>query len=221
MAVLRCRLEFYSPNSTVRAAIPAALAKDVLKGSVEVALNSMYLNSNTTVAGDEVYTPFYAVVPLLEFLPKDKVIWCPFDEAWSAFYQLLREKGYTVIRSSLAEGQDFFTYEPQEHWDIMVSNPPFSKKDEVLRRAFSFNKPFALLLPVNSIQGKSRFKIFKNELQLLAFDARVDYHTWGNMQVYRRGNHFGSAYFCRDLLPTKLEMRELVKYDRPLVSDGT
>lgn len=54
-----------------------------------MALNVGYLTSNSTVLGDEVYTPFYAVDPLLEFLQdkKDKVIWCPFDEEWSAFYQ--------------------------------------------------------------------------------------------------------------------------------------
>lgn len=169
-----------------------------------------------TSSGDEVYTPFYAVEPLLEFLPKDKIIWCPFDEEWSAFYQLLTEKGYTVTRSSLKEGQDFFTYEP-DNWDLLVSNPPFSKKDSVLQRAFSFNKPFALLLPVNSIQGKARYKIFNNEIQLLCFDGRVDYHNRQNMQTTIKGNHFGSAYFCRDILPTKLEMRRLVRYDRPLV----
>ena len=87
----------------------------------------------------------------------------------------------------------------------------------MLKRAFSFNKPFALLLPVNSIQGKARYKIFNNEIQLLSFDGRVDYHTWQNMQCTTKGNHFGSAYFCRDLLPTKLELRKLVKYDRPLI----
>lgn len=182
-----------------------------------MALNKAYLESDRTAAGDEVYTPFYAVEPLLEFLPKDKVIWCPFDEKWSAYYQMFTEKGYKVIRSSIGDNQDFFTYEPDEHWDILISNPPFSKKDEVLARAFSFNKPFALLLPANSIQGKKRHKIFKNEIQMLAFDARVDYHTNGNMQEYTRGNHFGSAYFCRDLLPTKLELRNLNKYDRPLI----
>ena len=180
-------------------------------------INIGYLTANRTSAGDEVYTPFYAVEPLLEFLPKDKKIWCPFDEEWSAFYQFLSEKGYEVERSSLKEGQDFFRYEP-EHWDILVSNPPFSKKNEVLKRAFSFEKPFALLLPVNSIQGKARYKIFNNEIQMLSFDGRVDYHTRQNMECYTKGNHFGSAYFCRDLLPTKLELRQLVKYDRPLVT---
>lgn len=106
---------------------------------------------------------------------------------------------------------------PYKKGRCTISNPPFSKKDEVLARAFSFNKPFALLMPVNSIQGKKRHKIFNNEIQMLVFDARVDYHTWGNMQEYTRGNHFGSAYFCRDLLPTKLELRNLNKYDRPLI----
>lgn len=179
-------------------------------------INIGYLTANRTSSGDEVYTLFYAVEPLLEFLPKDKTIWCPFDEEWSAFYQLLTEKSYTVTCSSLKEGQDFFTYEP-ENWDLLVSNHPFSKKDDVLKRAFSLGKPFALLLPVNSIQGKAQYKIFNNEIQLLCFDGRVDFHTRQNMQTTTKGNHFSLAYFCRDILPTKLEMRQLVRYDKPLV----
>ena len=180
-----------------------------------MALNEMYLHSERSAAGDEVLTPFYAVEPLLEFIPKGKTIWCPFDEEWSAFYQTFKENGYKVVRSSLSDGQDFFEYEP-ENWDILVSNPPFSKKDEVLKRVYNFNKPFALLLPCNSIQGKKRHDIFKNDIQMLCFDLRVDYHTWGNMQTYTKGCHFGSAYFCRDLLPSKLELRHLEKYERAL-----
>lgn len=181
-------------------------------------MNIGYLTANRTSAGDEIYTPFYAVQPLLEFLPKNKdlTIWCPFDEEWSAFVQTFKQGGYKVIRSHINEGQDFFTYEP-EKWDILISNPPFSKKDEVLKRAYSFNKPFALLLPVNSIQGKKRFEIFNNDIQMLCFDARVDFHTQDNMIQTIKGNHFGSAYFCRALLPTKLELRKLIKYDRVLL----
>lgn len=182
-----------------------------------MALNVGYLSSNSTFSGDEVYTPFYAVDPILEFLQdkKDKIIWCPFDEEWSAFYQTFIGGGYKVIRSSLKDGKDFFKYQP-EHWDIMISNPPFSKKDDVLKRAYDLNKPFALLLPVNSLQGKKRFAIFKNEIQLLCFDARVNYHTNGNLIKHTTGNHFGSAYFCRNLLPTKLELRQLNEYQKAL-----
>ena len=34
-------------------------------------INIGYLTANRTSSGDECYTPFYAVEPLLEFLPKD------------------------------------------------------------------------------------------------------------------------------------------------------
>lgn len=92
-----------------------------------MAINIGYLTANKTSAGDEVYTPFYAVEPLMEFLPKDKKIWCPFDEEWSAFYQYLTEQGFYVERSSLKDDKDFFHFEPDE-WDILVSNPHFLRR---------------------------------------------------------------------------------------------
>lgn len=70
---------------------------------------------------------------------------------------------------------------------------------------------------MNTIQSKQRYKIFGNDIQLLVFDARVDFHDKDNMTSTIKGNHFGSAYFCRDLLPTKLELRKLNKYDKSLI----
>lgn len=180
-----------------------------------MANNIGVLTANRNSEADECYTPFYAVEPLLEFVPKDKTIWCPFDEAWSAYYQTFVRGGYKVVRSSLIEDKDFFEYEPDE-WDVLISNPPFSKKDEVLKRVYELGKPFALLLPANSIQGKKRFDIFQNDIQLLCFDSRVDFHTGGNMKETTKGTPFASAYFCRNFLPSKLEMRQLNKYDKPL-----
>ena len=154
--------------------------------------------------------------PLLKYLPKDKIIWCPFDEEWSAFYQMLKESGFNVVRSSLDEGQDFFSYEPEE-WDIVVSNPPFSLKDKILKRLNDLNKPFAILLPLNSLQGEKRYNwCFKNGIQQLAFNRRIDYHTNFNFNTYTKGNHFASAYFCRDILPKDLILEDLIKYERPL-----
>lgn len=178
-------------------------------------LNKGYLTSNKTIKGDECYTPYYAVDPLLEFVPKDKIIWCPFDEEWSAFYQTFKEKGYKVIRSSLVDGEDFFDYEPKE-WDILISNPPFSKKDEVLKRCYEFGKPFALLLPANSIQGKNRYELFRNGIELLSFDGRVAFHTNNDFENYTKGTAFASAYFCNGVLPEKLILRKLEEYQKPL-----
>lgn len=105
-----------------------------------------------------------------------------------------------------------------EKWDIVVSNPPFSIKDKVLDRLYSFSKPFAVLLPLNSLQGKSRYKYFKQGVQILSFDARVCYHDKNHMNVVVKGSPFATAYFCKDLLPKDLIVEKLNVYERPLIN---
>ena len=45
-----------------------------------MALNKAYLNAGHNSASDECMTPFYAVDPLVKYIPKGKKIWCPFDK---------------------------------------------------------------------------------------------------------------------------------------------
>ena len=177
--------------------------------------NVGYLTSDRQ--NDSMFTPFYAVDHIIKYLPKDKKIWCPFDiEEWSAFSVRLKEYGFNVVSSHIENGQDFFNYEP-EHWDLIVSNPPFSLKDKVLDRLYSFNKPFAILLPLNSLQGKTRYKYFSQGIQILSFDARICYHDKDHMDSVVKGSPFATAYFCRELLPNDLIIDELNPYERPLI----
>ena len=61
-------------------------------------LNKGYLQFNRTSSGDEMYTPHYAIDPLLEFLTdKSKTIWCPFDLEWSAFVQTFKRGGMRLF----------------------------------------------------------------------------------------------------------------------------
>ena len=174
-----------------------------------------YLTSDK--ADDSLFSPFYVVDHIIKYLPKKTKIWCPFDiEEWSAFSVGLKEYGFDVVSTHIDKGQDFFEYEPDE-WDIIVSNPPFSLKDKVLERLYSFNKPFAILLPLNSLQGKTRYKYFKQGIQILSFDARVCYHDKDHMDTVVKGSPFATAYFCRDLLPKDLIIEKLVTYERPLI----
>lgn len=180
-------------------------------------LNKGYLTSDKK--DNELYSPFYIVDHITKYISKDKVIWCPFDEEWSAYYRRLKELGYKVIRSSIQEGQDFLIYEPNERWDVIVSNPPFSIKDKVLERLYSLNKPFAILLPLNSLQGKSRFKYFVEGIQILSFDARVCYHDREHMDKVVKGSPFATAYFCKDILSKDLIIEKLNEYERPLIEN--
>ena len=66
-----------------------------------------------------------------EYIPKDKEIWEPFYCDGSSG-QDLRDMGFDVHH----EDEDFFEH---DHGDIVVSNPPFSKKREVLKRLKALN----------------------------------------------------------------------------------
>lgn len=161
-----------------------------------------YTNFVKQPKNDEWITPSYGILPLLEFLPINKMIWCPFDTEQSNYVKLLRARGYQVVCSHINNNQDFFNYEPTA-WDIIVSNPPFSKKDAVLKRCYQLGKPFALLLPISSLQSAFRGKLFNDYgIQLLAFDKRIHFN---NMKAV----YFGSAYFCWGVLPSKFEYRIL------------
>lgn len=96
---------------------------------------------------NEFYTPIEPILELIKILkiPKQKVIWCPFDKDDSNFVLLLKEHGYKVINSHIDYGQDFFNYQPNEKFDVIISNPPFTNKRLLIERCQSFNKDFCLL----------------------------------------------------------------------------
>lgn len=181
-----------------------------------MANNVGYLTSSKTPEHQEMYTPHYSVTPILKYIPKSWKVWCPFDKEWSAFYQEFMRGGYDVVRSHIDDGQDFFTYEPEDY-DVIVSNPPFSIKDNILARLYDLNKPFAILLPLNSLQGTKRYKLFKNGIQLLSFDQRIGFHNINSMNKTIEGSPFATAYFCRNVLPKDLIVEHINKYDQKLI----
>ena len=125
---------------------------------------------------DECYTPEYAVIPIMEFLDKSKIIWCPFDKENSEFVKVLKQNGFNVIFSHIETGEDFYNYEPKE-WDIIVSNPPFTNKRKIFERALSFNKPFALIMSNTWLNDSAPKQLWsEKDLQLLMFDKRIRYN---------------------------------------------
>lgn len=173
-----------------------------------MALNKGYLTAKTDKESDEVYTPEYAVQPLLKYLKDNSTIWCPFDKEDSAYVQIFRAAGHRVIATHIDNGQNFFTYEPDEHYDIIISNPPFSIKDDILKRLSELRKPFAILLPLPALQGQKRFPYLKYA-QALIFDKRINFFKNKETKEILKGISFASIYVCRGLLPRDLIFEEL------------
>ena len=150
---------------------------------------------------DECYTPRYVVKELLPYLPKDKVIWCPFDTEESEFVKVLSEEGFQVVNSHISYGQDYYTYEPK-YWDIIVSNPPFTNKRKIFERAMSFNKPFALLMSNTWLNDSAPKVLFREkDLQLLMFRNRIKFLNNG---IVNNKITFSSSFYCWNLLPKQI-----------------
>lgn len=175
-------------------------------------LNKGYLTAKTTAKSDEYYTPKYAVEPLLKYIPNNSTIWCPFDLDTSEYVQCFRAAGHKVIASHIDNGQNFFYYEPNESYDYIISNPPFSVKDDILKRLNELGKPYAVLLPLPVLQGQKRFQFLVNS-EALIFDKRISYFQDEAHTKYAAAPAFASIYVCKGILPEKL-IFEIIKIEK-------
>ena len=170
-------------------------------------INKGYLTAKTNKESDEVYTPSYAVKPIIKYIKPGSIVWCPFDTVDSAYVEELNAAGFTVIYSRIDDGYNFFEYEPDEY-DVIISNPPFSIKDDILRRLNELDKPYAMLMPLPALQGQKRFKYLKGS-QALIFDKRINYFKDRKTKEIQKGISFASIYICKGFLPFDLKFEEL------------
>ena len=120
--------------------------------------------------------------------------------------------GYNVI-STKKEDFDFLTDTPDFDFDMIITNPPYSLKDEFLRRCYELKKPFCLLLPITSLEGKARGDMFrKNGIEVLVFDGRVQFlENMDEKYKSKSGNWFNTSWFCWKVLNKELIFERLIK----------
>lgn len=154
---------------------------------------------------DELYTPNYAIEPLLKYLPKNKIIWECTDLGSSNITKLLKQHDYKVI-STHKDNFDFLTDIPNFDFDIIITNPPYSLKNEFLKKCYEYDKPFCLLLPLTSLEGIERGKMFREKgIDVLVLDKRCDFMD------NKKSNWFNTSWFCYKVLPKQLIFEELHK----------
>jgi len=125
----------------------------------------VYVNMNSDNKGEanEVYTRLVEAEKLVGYLDengfdKDKVIWCPFDLETSNIVIALKNKGYKVINTHIDNGEDFLTYIPNFDFDVMISNPPFSKRTPFFNKINLYNKPYIMLQPIMFFNNNSMIR---------------------------------------------------------------
>ena len=142
------------------------------------------LTSKKALKNDEYETPLSAWTSIDAYLPKDKVIWEPFY-ATGASGEHLRSLGCTVIHQQ----EDFFEVNRGE---VIVSNPPFSIKKQVLTRLKSLGKPFILLLPATVLGTKMLSTLFP-DIQVIVPNGRI---SWVKNGEQTNAVWFASFFYC-------------------------
>ena len=164
-------------------------------------------NSNN----DEYYTPLYAITPIIKYLDKGKTIWCPFDTNESLYVKTFKEQGFNVINTHISTNEDFFKL--NINCDYIISNPPYSLKNEVFKRLFELNKPFAMLVGVVGLfESKTRFDLFKNNcFEIMYFDKRISYFKDYKDEKPSLNPPFSSVYLCHNILDKQIVFENINK----------
>lgn len=153
---------------------------------------------------DRCESPAYSLDPLLPYLKPFYRIWEPACGT-GRIVRVLEAEGYQVAASDILDGTNFLTpgSEPPFHWQAVVTNPPYSLKPQFIRRCYDLGKPFALLVPVETIgTGAVQRMMETYGCELLLLDKRVNFY------MPNKGNagsaQFPVLWFCWHLLPAPI-----------------
>tara|TARA_Y100001963_G_scaffold32158_1_gene44425 strand:- start:2297 stop:2773 length:477 start_codon:yes stop_codon:yes gene_type:complete len=122
-----------------------------------------------------------------DYIPKDKKIWSPFycDGKQKQYFN---DMGFDIIH----EDRDFFSYTPE--YDMVIDNPPFSKKKEILAKLKELDKPFILIAPSMMLSYKYFQEDYK-DIQILIPYKRINFkHLNSDKKNY--SPPFASFYYC-------------------------
>ena len=161
-------------------------------------------NITNNYYSDEWYTDLETVnkmIELLNPLPNSKII-CPFDTEQSIFVKRLKELGHTVIYNIF----DFIENDAYD-FDYIITNPPFSIKDQVISKCLKSNKRACLVLPIDSLGGVKRHKLYKEyniKPTIYIPTKRINYYNknWEK----KEGSNFHSIFLILDKKNIKSEI---------------
>ena len=145
---------------------------------------------------DHVATPRWVVENIYDLIDirSFKSIWFPFNNYDSEFKLKADELNLKYKATHIFDdcGNDFFTTEPPADCDLLISNPPFSQQNEIIRHTFDLVeqhkiKSFCLLLPLSTLETPTRAEMWEkyvDKISILIFKKRIKF--LGQKQVFNK-----------------------------------
>ncbi len=151
-------------------------------------------HTKTFLKHDDYMTPKYAWENIKDYIPNDKLIWeCFYGDGESG--KDLKDLGYDVIHEPI----DFFE---NNKGDILISNPPFSKKKEVFTRLKELDKPFIMICPSSMLNTQYIRKLFSDsndKLQIIIPRRRINFIKKIDGKIpenFKDRCNFDCFYYC-------------------------
>jgi len=138
---------------------------------------------------DEWYTKPETVALMYSLLeiPINKTVICPFDT----------DKSYFVIQGQKHDHNMLFGMDnwlaSEYEYDYLITNPPFSIKDDVIEKCLKSKKPSALVLPIDALGGKRRHALYSQYGYPTIYipSRRINYISMNGLET--KANHFHSV----------------------------
>ena len=142
--------------------------------------------TKTFLKYDDYTTPFEKWESIKKYISNNKIIWSPFycDGKQKEHFEKM---GFEIIHKK----EDFFKYTPE--YDILIDNPPFGKKREILEKLKLLDKPFILIMPQNTI-NTSYIKPFDKDMQILIPRRRIQFIKDGITKTNKC--NFDCFFYC-------------------------
>ena len=149
-------------------------------------MNTLY-EQDKLLNRDHVATPRWVVEDIYNLIniKQFKNIWFPFNNYDSQFKLKAEELNLKYKATHIFDdlGNDFFKTEPPIDCDLLISNPPFSQQNEIIKRTFELVeqkkiKSFCLLLPLSTLETPARAEMWEkyiDKLSILIFKKRIKF----------------------------------------------
>ena len=152
-----------------------------------------YKNLGKLKKQDNYNTPANAWEDILQFIKKERKLWLPFYNDGGCLKMLYDMSYNNVVHLD----KDYFSYDISDA--LIIDNPMWSRKREIMDRIIKEERKCALLLPLDTMERKYFKKYLKNfqiVIPLVRYRYESNYNTFKNLATQKCSPPFKSCWFC-------------------------
>ena len=158
------------------------------------------LDKENKKKNDNVQTPFKALDLIEPYIPEDSFILDPCCGEGNIVLYFMKH-GYKVLGNDIKYNVDFLKIDKNhkilKNITHIITNPPYTLKDEFLEKCYELELPFALLMPVSALGGIKKGKLYqKYGCDIIMPNKRINYI----INTKKKNVWFHSCWFTRYLI---------------------